>query len=227
MFLLFGIGEGKKMRLKSILIVAVFFFVFSVGHATADSLYSTFGPGDGFTGTLVQWIGDGAIAGTSFIDRQVANSFAVALEAEVIDYRVAVSRFTGTPSGLGILTLWSGDSVPTDIVESGITFDTGNGTARIAVIASVLQPVLHPGVTYWLSLSAPTDELLRWYLSPNPGSSRLEWRDSTRDWSSPVDFANAFEIRGNLSSVPEPASIVLVGAGLGIVALSGWRKKMA
>ncbi|MBI4876012.1 MAG: hypothetical protein HY822_15355 [Acidobacteria bacterium] len=217
------------MSFKSLLKL-VLCLVCAGGAAPADTLYSTFGPGDSFDGHYVQWIGDGAQVSQPYPSRQVANRFTVPAGAEVTGYRVAISHFapSGHGQGQGLLSLWSGDAAPATTLESDIVVDTGDGAAIIASISSVLHPNLSPGVTYWLVLSAPAGELFRWYdaVAPMPaGSERLYRDDSLASWNMVGASANAFEVSGALSGVPEPHAWLLFGSALGLTAAARVRRR--
>jgi hypothetical protein len=196
--------------------------------ASADIVYSTFGPGDSFNSRVVQWIGDGAAAGATFDDRQVANRFTVPTDFEVTSYRVAISHFSGPVyhgDGAGILSLWSGAAFPEIQLESGIAFNTGNGTAQIVDIPSVFHPLLMPGQTYWLTLSAPDQDLFRWYYSDQPVQPGWEIRDreGAGAWNSAGNTANAFEVGGIAGGVPEPQPWILIATAAALIALSRLR----
>jgi len=199
------------------------------GTASADTIYSTFGPGDSYDGHRLQYIGDGAPLGESFLNRQVTNPFTVSSDAELIGYRVAVSHFALTGQGQGMLSLWSGDTEPTTPLESEILFDTGVGTAMIASVSSLLHPLLTPGNTYWLVLGAPQGELFRWYDSEMtiPAGSRPLYRDdSLAGWNSAGTLANAFAVDGRTSEIPEPSTWLLLASGLVFTTLTRSMRKL-
>ncbi|MCX6629252.1 MAG: hypothetical protein NTW28_16670 [Candidatus Solibacter sp.] len=208
----------------------VLLLVCAGGTASADVLYTTFGPGDAFNSHTLQYVGDGAAVGQSFLNRQVANRFTVASEAEVTGYRVAISHFTGSGPGDGLLSLWAGDTAPGTLLEAGILFDTGVGTAGIATVSSTFHPLLSPGNTYWLVLSATSPELYRWYfaLTPSPAGSEILYRDNSDPaWNSAGTDASAFEVNGVIGGVPEPGAWLLLASTLGLTAMTRarWRAR--
>ena len=143
-------------------------------------------------------------------------------------YRVAVSRYTGAPEWAGgsYLSLWSGDTEPTALVEGDLLFDTGAGLATIATVPSMSQPLLSPGETYWLVLRVvdPDTDLYRWYSSDMPGSAgELYKHDTSGGWHS-LGGVRAFEVQGTVTAVPEPSGWWLL-ASASAAALAGLRRR--
>lgn len=219
-----GMSAAASAVMARVVTAIVALMLLMAGSAvSATVLYSTFGPGDSFDGHRLQYVGWGDAVGAGFENRQVANRFTVGLGAEVTSYRVAVSHFSVGDPGQGLLSLWSGSTAPTTLVEPDIGFDIGRGNALIATIDSLLHPVLMPGETYWLVLAAPeSPELFRWYQSDQPISPDwdLQFRDDVHGWTSAGTMASAFDINGAGASAPEPATALLVGAALLVAGLA-------
>lgn len=218
------------MRVCNLLAFLVCFAV-GPGSLRADVLYSSFGPGDSFMGTGVQFIGLVEWLSPIRTDVRVANQFTVGSPATVSQYRVAISLRTGMSQATqtGYLSLWSGAAEPATLVEDDILFDTGGpspGLSFIAAIDSVTHPVLTPGETYWVLLRAGIGELdsYRWYdADPATGLTRLvSWTGA--DWLSAGTQGNAFDVRGTLNAVPEPSAWLLLGAAFSLLALPGMRR---
>jgi hypothetical protein len=198
------------------------------GTASADVLYTTFGTGDSYDSNF-QFVGTTAIIGGSSQNRQVASRFTVSSDAEVTGYRVAISHYVA-PDPDGLLSLWSGDSAPGTLLEADIPFDTGSGIPEIAVVSSVVHPLLSPGNTYWLVLGAQAGELYRWYyaVAPLPAGSELQYRDdSDPGWISLGTDSSAFEVDGVVGGVPEPSAWLLLASVLGLTAMTRarWRAR--
>lgn len=198
------------------------------GVAASAVLYSTLGPADSYNGRQLQYVGWGDAVGQGFENQQVANRFTVTTDATVANYRVAVSHFAVGDPGEGLLSLWSGSSAPTTLIEADIGFDIGRGPALIAEVASLSRPLLTAGEVYWLVLAAGSSpELYRWYLSdltPSPAWGP-QIRMDPHGWNPVGTVANAFEVNGASVPMPEPASGLLVAGALGLLALTGSRNR--
>lgn len=191
----------------------------------ADTIFSTFGPGQSFLVNGVWMVGGQPPA-------EIAASFVPgeSFSLETIDFAaVSLSR---TLTGVDV-TLASGSSAPGAPIES---FDVSgiSGMASVLRVDSTLHPQLDAGVTYWIVLSTldPAGPLVGW----NQNDQHVVGVSARFDdgaWLAlgTEVLAPAFDVKGNpiVSSVVEPSTGVLVifviGLQVGVVAHR--KRKMA
>jgi len=106
-------------------------------------------------------------------------------------------------------------------------FSTEPIDLRIALFASSARPLLQAGHTYWLEATTAGIAAGIWPYSPDEsGPFRRARRTDNGPWHAVTDprFTAAFRITGDAAApVPEPSSILLLGAGL---AAAAWRRRM-
>jgi hypothetical protein len=200
-------------------VVLVVFATLAAGRAAADPIYSTYSPfvpGPGAWAGALDAIGivEDAYGAVLHTDRQVASSFVVSAPWTVSSYSLVVDIFNYEYGLNGRLSLWSGDLEPTALVEAPIDFVAPTIYPAPLTIASVAHPLLDPGVTYWLLVQAADGDGDRfsWGVSSLSTGHRLARADGG-DWAT-AGTPSAFEIEGTSTPVPEPATMLLVGAGL-------------
>ncbi len=219
------------MKQRFAIVVLVAWASLAAVPTSADTIWSSyvpFTPGpDAWTGPLdAIGIVTGADGTVIVTDRQVASPFTVASSWTVDSYTPVLDVFSLEYGLNGRLSLWSGDTSPTTLVESGIAFAVPTSTyyPQAVTIASVGRPVLEPGVTYWLMIQAagPADGF-SWGIAASPFATgqRLARADGG-DWA-PAGTQSAFAVDGTASAVPEPATLLIVGTGL--IAAWGARRR--
>jgi hypothetical protein len=175
--------------------------------AYAATIYSTFGPGDSYETTAGWTIGGGG--------QEIAASFSPGFDATLDSIRLAQFFVFGT-NDFTVYLAADGGGEPGTAIESffGVPFTEGG----ILTLPSALNPFLNAGSTYWLVVTAP-DLLASWgaWNYNDQGLSGFSYR-AGGDWTaSTVGETPAFEVNGT-AAVPEPATLLLLGTGLGAVA---------
>jgi len=178
---------------------------------------------------------DGPINGTSGGDLvccgdEVTDSFVISAAADATGAsNIGLWTFTGdTP----LLINWIISTAPdgggtVEESASGVSLTTAfnnsaGGTYSVYNASFAIPSVfLTPG-TYYLELSGGTT---------SPGGGDVFWDQnggaSTADSNGTTAVANSFEIDGNFTGTPEPATLGTIGAGLGLLGLLSRRRKRA
>lgn len=192
--------------------------------ASAGVIYGTFGPGDTFFTGEADLVGGGSAIQNE--GREWADPFTVSNQWTVTQYRVAARSASGGNSGL--LSLWSGTSVPTTLLEANVPFGPMTDTPGIFTIPSRLNPQLAPGETYWVSLSAvdPLGDFYGWQWTSffDPNLVRYT-RLTGGSWEvGGATVGDAFDVQGN--QVPEPSTwqLTLVAALIPAMTTKRWRR---
>jgi hypothetical protein len=194
------------------------------GSMMADTIFSTFGPGDSFAPAPSSYdVGGGAF--NSNIEDQQASSF-VPMGSFFLD-SIRVAAYFVEGSNQLTVYLASGPTEPGSPFESFSASDLST-TPTILTFDSSLHPLLEDGTRYWVVLT-----------KADLAGGAEEWSVTTEDlfgrsnqlfqnglWNSkPDNVAPAFDVSG--TPVPESGSIVLLLTAIGalVVATRPWRTR--
>jgi hypothetical protein len=189
---------------RSILLLAL--SLFGTGALFADTVFSTFGPGQSFLTGGVWMVGGQP-------PEEIAASFVPAQDftLETIDF--AAVFLSGTDSQVDV-SLAAGASAPGAPIES-FTVSGLSTIPAVLTVNSASHPQLDAGVTYWIVLSAPDPAatLAGWNQNDQGFvgvSARLDggaWFDLGTEVLTP-----AFDVLGipAIPTVPEPSTGPLV-----------------
>jgi hypothetical protein len=218
-------------RLITALLVAIIFCWVS-SNATAEAIYSTFGPGDSFSisdySTVLNdpsFASDPILGLYSYLT--VAAPIVPSYDANLDSIDVALSlQLAGSsvvdPEITFRLTTDTG-GLPGDIIESFV-FTVTSSTPEIFSMESTDNPFLSSSSSYWLvALSSIQYTKFGWHNSDTVTTPFLRsvggWYDSDLG-----DFTPAYRLNG-AAPVPEPSTFLLLGGGLAGLAFVVRRKR--
>jgi hypothetical protein len=219
--------EGLAMKRIAVGLAALVLLACGAVQARASFVvYTTFGPNDSYVpngGTTVS--GSSTFGGYN----AAANGFTTQQTVTLDQVRVAVF---GTPGFLidVLLAQDDGGVRPGTILETVGQISVPGFSAMIFTLNSSTHSTLTAGDAYWLILQAHdpnTSDGAGWNTSdpPHPGLLTVK-HDPTGDWPSggTVMAQGAFEVSGT-PTVPEPASLALLGLGMAGLLGYGWRQQ--
>ena len=197
----------------------------AASEARADAVvFSNFGPGMTFN-TSTTW----NVSGTNFFSgRVVAQSFTPSANFTFSSAQLAMG-IVGGPNILQVVLMTSSGGFPGAIVETITLTDAVApiGTGGIVLANSALQPLLSAGTQYWIVAFAPEDDtFMGWNLSLNDFSTAVLLNGS-HNLTGPWEFSaprGAFQVNG--TPVPEPATMLLLGGSLTVIALRKRKRKI-
>lgn len=186
--------------------------------SSADVLYSNIG---------VAYPTDPADAYTAGFD-YFATVFTADVTGPLSSLEIDVAGFSGNASDSFGAALYTDSSAePGTLLESwSAPLPAGNYTniPPLTVLASVENPVLYAGSSYWLVLTEPANHQLMWFANDQNVAGGMWSGNSITGLSQafPDDVAPGIQLN---AAVPEPSSGVMLGLGYGLIALSVWRRR--
>jgi len=218
-----------QIRTSKVLVSSLLGLMLGVGSASADTvLYSSFGPGTSFDRDRASFFGfDTGQEGDP--DTRFARAFAFSPSASSPLERIELALqfpFSFTQGQLVVNLFTSDRELPGNLLESWTGTRTGTGVFEFT---SALHPALTSGSEYFLEATTTGMADGLWYFSPKrPGMVRDVARVNNGPWGVGTrDFNTAFRVSGSAAVTPEPASFVLLGSGLGILAMLVRRRSRA
>ncbi|MBM3728259.1 MAG: PEP-CTERM sorting domain-containing protein [Acidobacteria bacterium] len=172
-------------------------------------LSSNFGPGDSFNSSLAFEVGNGGVTdwriAVSFKPSETAylGSIRFAADHRLFDndYIVYIANDFGGNPGASIEAIYS------------VSFPPRPG---IVTVKSATNPLLDATLTYWLVVLADAAHSYGFWYANNIGQNGVTYQNAAQSltWEHGSFSTPVFEITG----VPEPSTISLLAAGLGLTA---------
>jgi hypothetical protein len=184
--------------------------------ASPITIYSNFGPGLAHDSAQANPVGFDFFTGDT--DAQGA-SFAANVDAILTSVAVALSGFSGTNAAPVTVALRSDlGGLPDGILETFSIPAASLGPFGVAnapfVVTSLLHPVLTSSQRYWVTIGGTPTDAVAWNLSSVGASDPTATSvDNGVSWQTLGLTPGAFEVNGDTTQVPEPATIVLLGSG--------------
>lgn len=177
----------------------------------ADTVYSTFGPGQTF-GNLAWIIGS---AGTA---NQVISAQIVPTETVTLSDAVLAMRETSGSSPVNVYIESSSGGAPGSILNMLTQVGTLPSTSGLVDFTCSVCSVLDAGTTYFIvAQQSNSSDTSAWNFSPGPNANLYYNKigSATGPWSqNPNSAVAAFEVNGTVAATPEPATFVLLGTGI-------------
>jgi len=212
----------KFIRLSSVMFVLAALLT-NLPIVKADTIFSTFGPGDTYDATQ-----GAGIFGPPNPVQNIAASFTPSSDYffDSADLPLLMYPFTAGAYTSNMFYVWlmsDSGGLPNSIIESfsgSIPFDS----AGIYTFSSASHPLLASGTTYWLAVSPNGPVGMAW-LANNQGFTNyavghLGPPFGIGDYGYPTP---AFRVEGTTAPVPEPSTMLLLGSGL--IGLVGYGKR--
>jgi hypothetical protein len=187
----------------------------SAGAASAEVVYSDFGPGQSYDTSSGLIIGDsGSVVGETFDSNPAAMGFTPTSSADVSQIDIALNLFQGSTSSPEVaVSLWTDvANAPGAALGSwdltGLPFSNDPGIETISGISGVS---LSAGQSYFLEVDALNGAAYGWNLNSTDAKGDVFVVGTDH----PDSKLSAFDVVG--SATPEPATWAMLLTGVGMI----------
>ena len=181
--------------------------------ARADTLASTFGPGDSFNGLSSRFV----TGASTFIGYAATGiTFTVGANSTLTSVEFAAFRTSGTNSFTVRLSPDASGQPGAPLKTWTTAFPNSN--AAIVSLPSVSSALLQAGATYWLTASpGGSDSRGFWAVNNqgiNSGNMKSQGTSPSQAWTAVGTSDIAYRISGTATTAPEPGTLALLSLGL-------------
>jgi hypothetical protein len=230
-----------RYRRPLALAVALVALVAATRPVHAEIIVNTFGPGDSFGSNNVTFGNNFSFIGFMVSSNQMAVGFTPSQSFTLDRITYAVSTAQGTPGPFSLSVVADSNGTPTGMtLESFIA--TATATPSTGSVLSLIHPLLLAGQQYWLVASStfpalsPVNDVFAWYygdrlagLTLGVQAEALSGGVISTGWLvSDPQMDPAVRIEGSpLVNVPQPSGFVLLGIGVSLFWVGGWRPRLS
>jgi hypothetical protein len=194
----------------------------------ADILFTNFGPGFSYNANVGNFVGDDG-AGDNAAQ---ADTFTSGLTETLSSIEIALSCFGPCGGVVDVSLRTNAAGLPGGVLETFIVVDAtlsalGTNNSPIT-LNSILHPLLTSGTAYWVSVTGDPANSVAWNLNTTGDASpELFSPDGGATWLSLGFTPGAYEVNGQGSAVPEPASVPVLASMIAVIGVLTWRRRKA